>query len=138
MNTYVNRAVGIGKRSLVLLVPLVLIVTLAGAPPLVAALGAADRVNIRVWPTTSMAPAHFLVRVIIERNAANRWIKVTAESADYYGSSEGQLDGERSSRLRVVQFREVPPGSYQLRAVVFDQNGDVTGSAQASAIVIGR
>jgi hypothetical protein len=138
MNRHINRAAVIGKRTLVLLMPVVLVVTLAVAPPLVAPLGAADRVYIRVWPTTSMAPAHFLVRVIIERNAANRWIKVTAESADYFGSSEGQLDGERSSRLRVVQFREVPPGSYEVRAVVFDQNGDVTGSAQASAIVIGR
>ena len=67
--------------------------TLVSVPPLVADLGAADRVYIRVWPTTSMAPTHFLVRVIIERNAANRWIRVTAESADYFGSSEGQLDG---------------------------------------------
>ena len=138
MNNYANCSIVIGKRSLVLVLVTVLVVTLTSMPQLLAARAAADRVYIRVWPTTSMAPSHFLVRVIIDRNAANRWIKVTAQSADYFGSSEGQLDGERSSRLRVVQFREVPAGSYEVRAVVFDGNGDVTGSAQASAMVIGR
>jgi hypothetical protein len=125
-------------RSVVVIRLLALTVALACLPPIVTALGAADRVHIRVWPATAMAPTNFLVRVIIERNAANRWIRVTAESEDYFGSSEGQLDGERSSRLRVVQFREVPAGTYEVRAVVFDQNGDVTGSAQTSARVIGR
>ena len=137
MNSHANHAIAIGKRSLVLLLLIVLVVTLAGVPPPAAA-RAAERVYIRVWPTTAMAPTDFLVRVIIDRNAANLWIRITAESADYFGSSEGQLDGERSSRLRVVQFREVPAGSYEVRAVVFDQNGGVTGSAQASALVIGR
>jgi hypothetical protein len=137
MNSNANSSIVIAKRSLVLLLLIVLVVALASAPQPAAA-RAADRVYIRVWPTTSMAPSHFLVRVIIDRNASNRWIKVTAQSADYFGSSEGQLDGERSSRLRVVQFREVPAGSYEVRALVFDGNGDLTGSAQASAIVIGR
>jgi hypothetical protein len=132
-----NRNIPVARRYTVLLLWLGL-VALAGVSPMATAVSAADRVHIRVWPTTSMAPAHFLVRVIIERNAANRWIRVTAESDDYFGSSEGQLDGQNSSRLRVVQFREVPAGSYDVRAVVLDQNGDVLGSAHAAATVIGR
>lgn len=106
--------------------------------PLVTDLGAVSRVHIRVWPATSMAPTSFTVRVMIEPHGANRWIKVTAESETYFGSSEGQLEGERGSRLRVVQFRDVPAGTYAVRAVVLDQHGDVIGAAHTTAMVIGR
>jgi hypothetical protein len=102
------------------------------------ALGAAERLDIRVFPTTSMAPTIFTVRVFVERHAANRWIKVTAESEGYFGSSEGQLEGERSSRLRVVQFRDVPAGTYEVQAVVLDGDGDVIAAARTTAMVIGR
>jgi len=102
------------------------------------ALGAAERLDIRVFPATSMAPTIFTVRVFVERHAANRWIKVTAESEGYFGSSEGQLEGERSSRLRVVQFRDVPAGTYEVQAVVLDGDGDVIAAARTTAMVIGR
>ena len=117
---------------------LAVIAALIGVSPLARDLGAADRVHIRVWPATSMAPTSFTVRVFIERHAANRWIKVTVESAAYFGSSEGQLEGERSSRLRLVQFRDVPAGTYEVRAAVLDQHGAVIGAAHTTAMVIGR
>ncbi len=138
MNAGTDRITPVGRRALALLRLLVVIVALIGVSPLATHLGAADRVDIRVWPTTSMAPSSFTVRVVIERHATNRWIKVTVESANYFGSSEGQLEGERSSRLRVVQFRDVPAGEYVARAVVLDNNGDVIGAAQTMAMVIGR
>ena len=106
--------------------------------PLTDDLSAGNPVHIRVWPATSMAPTSFTVRVMIARQASNRWIKVSVESENYFGSSEGQLEGERSSRLRVVQFRDVPAGTYEVRAVVLDQDGDVTGAGHTTAMVIGR
>jgi hypothetical protein len=124
-----------GRRVLTLLA---VIAALMAVSPLASDLGAADRVHIRVWPATSMAPTSFTIRVMIERHAANRWIKVTAESDSYFGSSEGQLEGERSSRLRVVQFRDVPAGTYEVRAVVLDQDRDVIAAGLTTAIVIGR
>jgi hypothetical protein len=125
-------------RRLLTLWKLAVIVTVIVVSPLSGDLGAADRVHIRVWPATSMAPTSFTVRVFIERHAENRWIKVTVESESYFGSSEGQLEGERSSRLRLVQFRDVPAGAYDVRAAVLDQHGAVIGAAQATARVIGR
>ena len=126
------------RRRVRTLWKLAVIVAVIVVSPVAGDLGAADRVHIRVWPATSMAPTSFTVRVFIERNAANRWIKVTVESAAYFGSSEGQLEGERSSRLRLVQFRDVPAGTYAVRAVVLDQHSDVIGAAQTTAMVIGR
>jgi len=138
MTDRTDRITPIGRRALTRLRLLVAIVALVVGSPLATGLDAADSVNIRVWPATSMAPTSFTVRVIIERQAANRWIKVTVDSENYFGSSEGQLEGERSSRLRVVQFRDVPAGTYEVRAVVLDQNGDVIGAGQTTAMVIGR
>lgn len=137
MNVHTRRVIPLAPHFLLVLRLLVVAAVLAGVSP-TAAPAASDRVVIRVWPMTSMAPTSFLIRVLIERNATNRWIKVTAESDAYFASSEGQLEGERSSRLRIVQFRDVPAGTYELRAVVLDMNGEVTGSAQTSATVIGR
>jgi hypothetical protein len=128
----------VGRRALTRLRLLVATVALIFGSPLATGLDAANRVDIRVWPATSMAPTSFTVRVIIERQAANRWIKVTVESENYFGSSEGQLEGERSSRLRIVQFRDVPAGAYEVRAVVLDQNNDVIGAGHTTAMVIGR
>ena len=125
-------------RRVLTLWNLAVIVAVIVVSPLANDLGAADRVHIRVWPATSMAPTSFTVRVFIERHAANRWIKVSVESAAYFGSSEGQLEGERSSRLRLVQFRDVPAGAYEVKAAVLDQHGDVIGSAHTRAMVIGR
>ena len=138
MTARTNRIIPFGRRVLTLLRLPVVIVSLIVASPVVTDLGAADRVHITVWPATSMAPTSFTVRVFIERHASNRWIKVSVDSADYFGSSEGQLEGERSSRLRIVQFRDVPAGAYEVRAVVLDQNGDVIGTATTTAMVIGR
>jgi hypothetical protein len=115
-----------------------LVATALVAVPLTHDLSAGDSLHIRVWPVTSMAPSSFTVRVMIARQPSNRWIKVTVESENYFGSSEGQLEGERSSRLRVVQFRDVPAGTYEVRAVVLDQDGDVTGAGHTTAMVIGR
>jgi hypothetical protein len=138
MTADTNRSTPVGRRVLTRLKLFVVIVALTVVSPLATGLGAADRVYIRVWPATSMAPSSFMVRVIMERHASNRWIKVTVESDAYFGSSEGQLEGERSSRLRIVQFRDVPAGTYAVRAVVLDQERDVISSAHTTAMVIGR
>ena len=49
--------------------------------------------------------------------------RVTAESEDFFRSSETQLDGEYSARVTVVRFRELPPGGYEIRAELIVSNG---------------
>ena len=126
------------RRVILAVVVLALIAALTGAISAAPERGDGRRVDIRVWPSTSMAPAHLLVRVYIERYATNRRVRITVESDEYFGSSEGQLEGERSSRLWTVRFGKLPAGMYDLRAVVLDQNGDVSAAARTSAIVLGR
>ncbi len=93
MTDRTDRITPVGRRALTRLRLLVAIVALIVVSPLATGLDAADRVNIRVWPATSMAPTSFTVRVIIERQAANRWIKVTVESENFSAAAKDSSRG---------------------------------------------
>jgi hypothetical protein len=91
-----------------------------------------------VVPLSAMvAPASVFVQVLIERNPENRKMRISLESAEYFSSSEMQLDGERSARVRQMTFREVPAGEYELRGEVLGENGQVRASTRAVVRVVG-
>src|SRR5262245_14673456 len=58
-----------------------------------------QQVTVRVSPKHAYAPADIIVYVILERNADNRTLRVSAESSDFFRSSELQLDGESAARV---------------------------------------
>lgn len=129
----------VSRPAVVLLLVLsVLIPSLAGMAPLLTTLRAAEEVTIRVSPSMAMEPANLLVQVMVERNEENRRIQVVAESSDYFASSEIQLDGEQSARVRSVTFRSLPAGSYEIRGMLFGASGRVRATARAMVTVIGR
>jgi hypothetical protein len=76
-----------------------------------------------------------LVQVLVTRDAENEWMKVTAESEDYYSSSEMALEGEYSPRVKVIRFRGVPAGWYEITGTVFDHHQHVKGLARRSVMV---
>jgi hypothetical protein len=86
-------------------------------------LGAGGRITMRVSPAVAFAPANLVVRATIEADAANRAVEVIAESADFYRSSEIQLEGERAARTNTFEFRSLPPGAYEVRATLFGASG---------------
>src|SRR5262249_30709769 len=61
--------------------------------------------------------------VSVARRPDNRLLKVSAESDDFFRSSETQLDGENSARVTLVRFRELPPGDYEIRAELIVSTG---------------
>jgi hypothetical protein len=104
-----------------------------GAP----AAAAASALRIRVTPARAFAPTSLFVQAWIERHPDNRAMRISIESAEYFSSSEIQLDGEASARVRVILFRDVPAGEYELVGEVVGDRGRVRVSARASAVVIG-
>jgi hypothetical protein len=126
------------RSMTVMLVVFALIVALAGLGPLLLVAAAANNeVGIRVWPATAIEPATLRIQVVVERNAQNRALRIVADSSEFFTSSEVPLEGDRSSRVRVVTFRGVPAGRYELRGELIGENGDVRGIARTSALVIG-
>jgi hypothetical protein len=79
---------------------------------------AVERVSIRVSPAVAFAPANLFVRATVDVNPDNRSLEIIAESADFYRSSEITLDGDHAPRVTLMQFKSLPGGSYQVRAVL--------------------
>src|SRR5215470_1245529 len=82
-----------------------------------------DAIRMQVTPALSVAPAFLTVRVRVEAAAENRGLQVVAESADFYRSSEVQLEGDRGESLSVFEFRNLPSGTYQITGVLVGSNG---------------
>ena len=85
--------------------------------------GAGEKLTIRVSPAVAFAPANLIVRATVLADPDNRAIEVVAESPDFYRSSEVELDGDKAPRTNVFEFRSLPPGGYQVSAVLMGSQG---------------
>jgi hypothetical protein len=74
-------------------------------------------------PTVMLAPGHLLVQTAVEPDPANRAIQVIAESSDSYRSSEVELDGVAAPRTSTFEFKDLPSGTYEIRAMLLDATG---------------
>jgi len=97
---------------------------------------ASEKLSMRVSPSVAFAPSNLVVRAIVSQDAANRAIAVIAESADFYRSSEMQLDGDKAPRTSVFEFRSLPSGSYQVSAVLIGPKGEQRALARAQVDVM--
>jgi hypothetical protein len=86
-------------------------------------LGAGQRLTLKVSPAVSFAPANLVVRATIAADADNRAVEIVAESADFYRSSQIQLEGDKAARTNMFEFRSLPPGTYEVRANLVGADG---------------
>jgi hypothetical protein len=105
---------------------------LAGTAPM----GAGERITLKVSPAVAFAPANLVVRATILADADNRAVQVVAESADFYRSSEVQLEGDRAARTNTFEFRSLPPGTYQVSANLMGADGRSRGLSRQQINVI--
>jgi len=91
--------------------------------------------HVRVSPTMAHAPADVFIYVSVARRAENRLLRVTAESEDFFRSSDTQLDGEYSARVTVIRFRELPPGGYEIKAELIVSGGRTADIAKRTVEV---
>ena len=80
--------------------------------------GAKEPLSIRVSPAFSFAPANLVIRTSVEPDAENRSLEVIADSAEFYRSSTITLEGDRAPKTTMVEFRSLPPGDYEVTAVL--------------------
>ena len=100
------------------------------------AVGANDRLSMRVSPAVAFAPANLNVRATIEADAGNRSIEIIAESPEFYRSSEIQLDGESAPRTTIFQFRSLPTGEYSVRGVLRGQGGHELATVERKVNIV--
>ena len=84
---------------------------------------ASDQLQLTVNPKFSHNPGSFRATALVERDAENRWLMVSAESREYYRSSTVQLDGAHAARSHVMLFEGLPSGTYLIQARVERADG---------------
>ena len=98
--------------------------------------GAGEPISMKVSPAVAFAPANLVVRATIEADADNRAVEIVAESADFYRSSQIQLEGDKAPRTNRFEFRSLPPGTYEVRARLIGADGQPRGNARQQVNVI--
>jgi hypothetical protein len=92
--------------------------------------GNGERLVMRASPMVAFAPANLVVRAIVQADANNRSIEIVAESEDFYRSSEIQLEGEKAPRTSQFEFRSLPPGTYEVRAMLVGADGQARATVR--------
>jgi hypothetical protein len=98
--------------------------------------GAKEPLSIRVSPAFSFAPANLVIRTSVEPDAENRSMEVIADSAAFYRSSRITLEGDRAPKTMMVEFRSLPPGDYEVTAMLIGGDGHRRATAHAQVNVL--
>jgi hypothetical protein len=70
-----------------------------------------------------MSPAAVRSVVRVAPHADNRTLRIVMDSANYYRSSDVQLDGDRAAQSHFFTWADLPPGSYSVVVTVLGPNG---------------
>ena len=97
-------------------------------------LAAGEPLKLRL-PQPAAAPANVLIQVSVEPNADNRSLQLVIESDRYYRSSDVPIDGDKERRTHAFEFRNLPSGSYEIRAVLIASGGKPRAFADGRTIV---
>lgn len=87
---------------------------------------ATEKLSLHVTPNVSSAPSNLIVKAIVAKNAANRWLLVEADSGTFYRSSAIQLDGDKAPVVTHIRLSNLPSGEYAVSAVLTNQLGEET------------
>ncbi len=81
-------------------------------------------------------PATVQITVAVEPDKANRALRIEADGDQLFRASELTLAGANEKRLHAVEFKNLPAGTYTLRASVMSSD-DVRGMASQELVVSG-
>ena len=113
-----------------------LLMTIATSSLIAVSGSANDLIHIRVNGHFFAEPATVEITVAVEPEQENRTLRIEADGDRYFRSSEITLDGSSEKRLHTVEFRNLPAGSYQVRAEVLSTK-DVRATAVQDLEVMG-
>jgi hypothetical protein len=98
--------------------------------------GTGERMTMKVSPAIAFAPANLIVRAMVEAHADNRAIAIVAESDDFYRRSEISLHGEHSPRTNTFEFHSLPPGTYEVKALLIGTGSEPRAMVRQQISVI--
>jgi hypothetical protein len=102
---------------------LVVIVGLLTTSHVLRVVHAAERLDLRVSPSVSIAPAQVVVRAIVEHDPENRELEIVADSLDFYRRTVVDLDGEQAPKTTELRLLDIPGGEYNVSATLTTVHG---------------
>ena len=92
---------------------------LLAAPPL----DGGEALSVRVTPAMAPEPAIVVVTAMVEADARNRTLEISASSEDYFRSSQVQLEGRAARRQFDFEFHDIPRGRYEVIGTLTGTDG---------------
>ncbi len=99
-------------------------------------LSADEAVSITVRPAVAHVKGNAQVKVLVARHERNRSLVWEVDGPNYYRSSAMDLDGASSPRSYFFMMRDLPAGSFEVRASV-RRNDNTIAMDRSSIRVIG-
>jgi hypothetical protein len=92
---------------------------------LLAAPAAADApLSIAVRPAVVFVGGDVRTTVRTPRDARNRELRISIDAAEYYASSDVQLDGDSAAATHQFTWKALPGGSYRVEATLVREDGE--------------
>ena len=116
---------------LVMLSTAAAVVLMATARPL----DGGQPLTLQVSPLMAAAPAFISVRAVVEANDDNRVLEIVAQSSDFFRSSRIDLEGRDAPPLSIVQYPNLPPGTYDVTATLIGTQGERAAATRVVRVV---
>jgi hypothetical protein len=97
-----------------------------------------EKVTVKIRPVVLFAGGDVRTTVRTPRHPSNRALRVVVEGADYFASSDVQLDGVDSATTHQFVWKELPGGPYRVDAILLREDGEKTTVTECFAVLGGE
>ena len=94
-----------------------------------------EKVSVKIRPVVLFAGRDVRATVRTPRDPRNRELRVVVEGADFFASSDVQLDGVDAPTTHLFNWRELPGGPYRVDAILLRENGERTTVTSCFAVL---
>ena len=94
-----------------------------------------EKVSVKIKPVVLFAGRDVRATVRTPRDARNRELRIVVEGADFFASSDVQLDGVDAATTHLFTWRELPGGAYRVDATLLRADGERTTVTSCFAVL---
>jgi hypothetical protein len=94
-----------------------------------------EKVSVKIRPVVLFAGRDVRATVRTPRDARNRELRIVVEGADFFASSDVQLDGVDAATTHLFTWRELPGGAYRVDAILLRAGGERTTVTSCFAVL---
>ena len=91
--------------------------------------------TLAVRPTVLFAGRDVRTTVRTPRDPRNRELRIIVEAADYFASSDVQLDGDDAPATHQFTWKELPSGAYRVEAILTREDGERRTVSECFAVL---